>query len=64
MAAAEYGRGGVWPRRSISREFSLADHTLPVRPEPAIQKVAQSPLNGTTQTLEIEETTHGQWLKF
>ena len=32
------------PRRSISREFSLADRTLPTRPEPAWQKMAQSSL--------------------
>jgi len=29
--------------------FSLADRTLPTRPEPAWQKMAQSPLNNTTQ---------------
>jgi len=38
-----------WPafnsrlRQSISRNFSLADHTLPTGPEPAWQKMAQSP---------------------
>ena len=31
--------------RSISRDFSLADRTLPTRPEPAWQKMTQSPLN-------------------
>ena len=30
---------------STSREFSLADHTLPTRPESAEQNMAQSPLN-------------------
>jgi len=40
-----------WPLRgfnsrtwqSFSSDFSLADHTLPTRPEPAWQKMAQSP---------------------
>jgi len=41
--------------RSISRDFSLADHTLPTRPEPAWQKIAQSPLNDTTQPVDSEE---------
>jgi len=55
------------PWRSISRDFTLADHTLPARPEPAWQKRAQSPLNGTTQPVEIEEegqspTTDRRWL--
>jgi len=36
--------------------FSLADHTLPTYPEPAWQKMAQSPLNGITQPGDI----HGQ----
>jgi len=43
-AMAEYFKG-----------FSLADHTLPARPEPAWQKMAQSSLNGTTQPVDIEE---------
>jgi len=30
------------------KKFSLADHTLPTRPEPAWQKMAQSPVSGTT----------------
>jgi len=55
------------PRRSISRDFSLADHTLPTRPEPAWQKIAQSPLNDTTQPVDSEEegrspTTDRRWL--
>ena len=29
--------------------------TLPTRPEPAWQKMAQSPLNDTTQPVDIEE---------
>jgi len=37
------------PRWNILRDFSLADHTLAARPEPAWPKMAQSPLNGTTQ---------------
>ena len=53
--------------QSISRDFSLADHTLPTRPEPAWQKMAQSPLNGTTQHVETEEgqssTTGTPWLR-
>jgi len=55
------------PRRSISRDFSLADHTLPTRPEPACQTMAQSPQNGTTQPMDIEEegrssTLDRRWL--
>ena len=41
--------------RSILRVFPLADHTLPTRPEPAWQKIAQSALNGTTQPVDSEE---------
>jgi len=43
------------PRRSISRDFSLTDRTLPTRPEPAWYKMAQSPLNYTTQPVDSEE---------
>jgi len=45
-----HGLSSPWPGfnsqpwRSISRDFSLADRTLPIRPEPAWQKIAQSPL--------------------
>jgi len=35
--------------------FFLADHTLPTRLEPVWQKMAQSPLNGTTQPVDINE---------
>ena len=42
------------PWRSISRDFSLADHTLPTRPEPAWQQNTESP-NGITQPVDIEE---------
>jgi len=35
--------------------FSLADHTLPTHPEPAWQKMAQSPLNSTTHSVDIKE---------
>jgi len=31
-------------------------HTLPTRPEPARQKMAQSPFNCITQLVQIEET--------
>jgi len=41
--------------RGISRDFSLADRTLPTRPEPAWQKMARSPLNDTTQPVDSEE---------
>ena len=55
-AMAEYFKG-----------FSLADYILPTRPEPAWQKVAQSPLNGTAQTLKsrrkAEEWTANGLLK-
>jgi len=48
--------------------FSLADHTPPIRPEPARQKMAESLLNGTTQPVDTEEegrslTTDREWLK-
>jgi len=54
--------------RSISRYVSLADHTPPTRPEPAWQKMAESPLNGDTRPVDIEEealspTMDRQWLK-
>jgi len=54
--------------RSISKDFSLADHTLPTRPEPAWLKMAQSRLNGTTQSVDIKDkgwspTMDRQWLK-
>jgi len=50
------------------KAFSLADHTLPTRPEPAWQKMAQFPLNGATQPVDSEEegrslTMDRQWLK-
>jgi len=43
-------------------------NTLPTRPEPARQKMAQSPLSGTTQLVDIEEeglhpTKNRLWLK-
>jgi len=52
------------PRRSISRDFSLTDHTLSTS---QWQKLAQSPLNGTTQPVDSEEegqspTTDKWWL--
>jgi len=37
------------------KRFFLADHTLPTRAEPAWQKMAQSPLNDTTQPVDSEE---------
>jgi len=43
------------PQQGISRDFSLADHTLPTHSEPVWQKMAQSPLNETTQSVDIEE---------
>ena len=50
-----------------SRDFSLTDHTLPTRPEPAWQKMAQSPLNDTKRPVDNEEkgrssTLDRQWL--
>jgi len=45
----------------------LIDHSLPTRPEPARHKMAQSPLNDTTQSVDSEEegyeTMDRQWLK-
>ena len=51
----------------ILRDFSLTDHTLPTHPEPAWQKMAQSPLDDTTQPVDSEEegrslTTDRRWL--
>jgi len=45
----------------------MADRTLPTRPEPAWQKMAQSPLNDTTQPVDSEgegqsSTMDRQWL--
>ena len=40
---------------SISKVFFLADHTLPTRSEPVWQKMVQSPLNGTSQIVDVEE---------
>jgi len=48
----------VWP--SNSKDFYLADHTLPAHPEPAWQKMAQSPLNDTTQPVDSEEESQVQ----
>jgi len=35
--------------------MSLADHALPTPPEPALQKIAQSTFNDTTQSVHIKE---------
>jgi len=40
---------------SHGRIFQGIFHTLPTRPEPAWQKMAQSPLNGTTQPVDSEK---------
>jgi len=53
---------------SFSRDFFLADFTLPTRPGSAWQKKAQSSLNGITQSEDIDEkglrpTTAKQWPK-
>ena len=58
----------VFPVVSISRDFPLADHTLPTRPEPAWPKIAQILLKCTTQPVDIEAedrspTTDRRWLK-
>jgi len=55
-ATAEYFKG-----------FFSADRTLPIRPEPSWQKMAQSPLNDTTQPVDSEEegrspNTDRRWL--
>jgi len=39
----------------VFQGFSLPDQTLRIRPEPVRQKMAQSPLNDTTQPVDIEE---------
>jgi len=41
----------------------LADHTLPTRPEPAWQKMVQSPHNDTTQLVDIKEEGPSQLRK-
>jgi len=41
--------------RSISRDFFLADHTLPTHPELPWPEIAPSPLNDTTQPVDIEQ---------
>jgi len=35
--------------------FFLADHTMPTCSDPVWQKMAQSPLNDTTQPVDINE---------
>jgi len=40
--------------------FIVADHILPTLSEPAWQKMAQSPLNGTIQPVDVKEEAHGQ----
>jgi len=57
-----------WPSRSISKDLSLANHTLPTYLQSGLQEIAQSPLKGTTQLVDMEEegcspTIDGQWLK-
>jgi len=49
------------------KRFFPADRTLPTRPEPARQKMAQSPLKDTTQSVDSEEegrssTMDRRWL--
>ena len=61
-------RFNLLPWQSISREFSVVDHTVSNRPEPALQKMVQSPLSGTTQPVDSEEedqclTIDRQWVK-
>jgi len=51
----------------IAQWDSSLSVTLPIRPEPAWQKMAQSPLNDTTQPVDSEEegrgpTTDKRWL--
>jgi len=41
-------------RPGFNSQLWLADHTLPTRPEPAWQKMAQSPPNDTTQPVDNE----------
>ena len=49
---------GSAPVRGILRDFTLADHTLPTRPGRAWPEMVQSPLDGTTQPVDIEEEGH------
>ena len=39
----------------MSGDFFLADHILPARLQPLCQKMPQFQLNGSTQTVDIEE---------
>ena len=50
------------------KRFFLADNPMPTCPEPVWQKTTQSPLNDTTQPVDIKEegqssTMDRQWLK-
>jgi len=54
--------------RSISRDLSPACHSLPMRDKPVWQEMSQTPINGITQPMDIEEesqspTMNRQWLK-
>jgi len=40
---------------SVSRDLTPAGFSLPTRPEPMWPKMAQSPLNGTTEPVDIEQ---------
>jgi len=49
-----HGSGSIPGHGRVFQGISLADHTLPTRPQPALQKMAQSH-NSTTQPVDIEE---------
>ena len=53
------------PGQSISRDFSLADRTLPTHAEPAWLKMAQSPLKDTRQRQRggRPKFNHGQMIE-
>jgi len=61
------GEGQISLVVSFSCAKPSTDHTLPTRPDPAWLKMAQSPLNNTTQPVNSEEegrspTTGRRWL--
>ena len=56
LTACPYGPGSILDHGRVFRGiFFLADHTLPTPPGSAWQKMAQFPLNGTTQPVDIEK---------
>jgi len=55
LSVLSMARGHFPTVEEYFKGFSLAYHTLPTRLEPAWQNMIQSPLNGTTQPVDVEE---------